>query len=327
MDAVFIVDKSRGPTSHDVVSAMRRVLSTKKVGHAGTLDPMATGVLVVAVGEATKLVAYLSAHDKAYEATIRFGVATSSLDAEGEETDRVAVDRSIVDALGDLSTARDHPGIQAAFAIERARTSQVPPNVSAIKVDGVASHARARRGEDFALPPRDVVVRAIEIVGARREPPELDVTLDVGKGYYVRSFARDLAASLGTVAHLTALARTRSGTFDLSRAIDGASLMAARRGDVAIAERTRSMAIPMREAVCASLPTLTLDAEATLRARQGKRLYDTDGLAAFPIDAPIAWLSPEGALVAIGAVAIEEGARVGRVVRGFQDSAESTSVT
>jgi tRNA pseudouridine55 synthase len=217
LDGVLVIDKPRGPTSHDVVRRLRRALGVRAIGHAGTLDPMATGVLVVAVGEATKLVPWLTAHDKGYEATVALGIETDTLDAEGAEVRRVAPSVALCEALA----ARDvetWPALRAALEDERARTLQTPPAYSAIRTGGERAHARARRGERLELAPRPVVVHRLRVVDASAEPPSLQVSLDVGKGYYVRALARDLAGALGTVGHLTALRRTRSGCFTLADA-------------------------------------------------------------------------------------------------------------
>jgi len=191
-------------TSHDVVAKARRWFGTREIGHAGTLDPMATGVLVLAIGEATKLVPYLSASDKEYEATITLGVETDTLDADGKEKSRAPVPATWTTSL------------DAAVEEERKRTMQLPPIFSAIHAQGARSHERARRGEIVELDERPVRVLSLDVVATRAE--SLDVRMVVSKGYYVRALARDLAARLGTVGHLTALRRVRSGTFTLADA-------------------------------------------------------------------------------------------------------------
>lgn len=271
---VLVIDKPKGPTSHDIVARVRRARKTREVGHAGTLDPMATGVLVIAIGEATKLVPWLTAHDKSYVATIRFGIGTSTLDAEGEVVEELPVDLS---------------GLDAAIAAERARTEQTPPAVSAIKIDGVAAHKRVRRGEVVELAPRPVVVHALEVT--RTDALEIDVSLICAKGYYVRSLARDLAARLGTVGHLTMLRRTASGPFTAAEASDELIPIAA------AAERT--------------IGASTLTEEGVIRARHGKRLTREDFVDAR--EGVSAWLSA-GALVAVGE--LRDG--VGQVLRGFR---------
>lgn len=223
---VLVVDKPRGPTSHDVVRLARRAFGTRSVGHAGTLDPMATGVLVLAVGEATKLVPWLTADDKAYEATIRLGVETDTLDAEGA----VVSERP-------PATWPDQAAVQAAAAAFLGTIPQQVPKVSAVRVDGQRLHDRARRGEEFEAPIRDVVAHRIEVRDVRGE--DVHVALDVGKGFYVRAFARDLAARLGTVGHLRSLRRTRSGAHEAATVVPG-DLLAAAAAPGADAEPARA---------------------------------------------------------------------------------------
>jgi tRNA pseudouridine55 synthase len=281
MDGVIVVDKPRGPTSHDVVLRVRKTLGTREVGHAGTLDPMATGVLVVGVGEATKLIPYLTAGEKTYEATVKLGIATDTLDAEGKETSRAEVPPDFSSCL---------PG---ALDAERARARQVPPAFSAIHADGERAHEKARRGEAVDLPGREVSVRTLEAVHIDAEYIHLRLT--VSKGYYVRSLARDLAAALGTVGHLTALRRTRSGAFDLSDAspLDAPKL------------------IPLATAATRTLPTVDLTEIGATNAHHGRNVAveDLSSSAA----GPAAWLHA-GNLVAIGEM--RDG--VGRVLRGFR---------
>lgn len=279
-DGVVVIDKPKGPTSHDVVGRVRKLLKTRAVGHAGTLDPMATGVLVVAVGEATKLVPWLTAADKAYEATIRLGVATDTLDAEGQVTE-----------TRDLPPP-DLAAIERAIAVERARTLQVPPQFSAIKVDGVRAHSLARAGQAVELAPREVAVRALELREARGH--DLDVRVETAKGYFVRSLARDLAAGLETVGHLTALRRVRSGAFGLDRAIPLEAL-----GPDALLDLSAAAAL--------SMPVSVLDESGVTAAGHGQRVaaeHRRD-----PHEGPCAWLDERGRLVAVG-----EG---DRVLRGF----------
>jgi len=322
---VLVIDKPKGPTSHDVVAILRRALGTRQIGHCGTLDPMATGVLVVAVEEATKLVPWLTADDKGYEATIRLGVATDSLDADGTETARVPVDDEVAAALGLLAChgGGDHaelpPVLADALANERARTQQIPPVVSAIRIGGERAHDLARRGEAPELGAREVAVKSLRVVGGGVDPaPHLKVTLDVAKGYFVRALARDLAASLGTVGHLTALRRTRSGAFDIAAAClldhpaDGdrnadRDAHRARQG-----ARLRASLLPLEEAVARALPVSVLDADGVRAAGFGRRIPPEH--LRDPRRAPSAWLDEDGRLVAIGEV---DEAGLGRVLRGF----------
>ncbi|GAA5157490.1 tRNA pseudouridine(55) synthase TruB [Ornithinimicrobium tianjinense] len=212
-DGLLVVDKPAGWTSHDVVARLRRLCRTRRVGHAGTLDPMATGVLVVGVNRGTKLLTFLVGHDKGYAATVRLGQSTLTDDAEGEVT-------------GGADAAHVTPA-QVAEAV-RALTGeiqQVPSAVSAIKVDGRRSYARVRSGEDVALASRPVTVSRFEVLGSRRAEVDgrvvldVDVEVDVSSGTYVRALARDLGAALGVGGHLTALRRTRVGGLTLEHAV------------------------------------------------------------------------------------------------------------
>lgn len=213
---VLVVDKPAGPTSHDIVARVRRLAGTRRVGHAGTLDPMATGVLVLGLDWSTRLLTFLSGHDKSYTATVRFGVATVTDDAEGE----------VLDTRDPRGLTDDD--VAAAAACLTGDVDQVPSAVSAVKVDGRRAHARVRAGEDVELPPRRVRVDRFAVGPLRWGPPdpadgvprcEADIEVDVSAGTYVRALARDLGAALGTGAHLTALRRTRSGPFAATEAL------------------------------------------------------------------------------------------------------------
>jgi tRNA pseudouridine55 synthase len=296
---VLVVDKARGPTSHDVVGRVRRALGTKQVGHAGTLDPMATGVLVVAVGEATKLVPWLTAQDKSYEATIALGTETDTLDAEGRPTRSEPVSEALLQALGRSHGGTVEPLLRDALEAERARTTQVPPAFSAIQQQGVRAHVRARRGEQVELAPRAVRVARLELVACSVSPPDIAVTLDVDKGYYVRSLARDLAARLGTVGHLTALRRSRSGSFTVGEAVSIESDLAARL-------------IPLVEAATRALPAARLTEQGARDASCGRPVQPGDLADSGPD--PCAWLDAGGRLVAVGQ---RQPDGTGRVVRGF----------
>ncbi len=294
---LLIVDKPAGCTSHDVVKRVRRAVKQKSVGHAGTLDPLATGVLVVALGEGTKLVSHLQTDDKRYRVTIVLGAETDSLDADGEVTETANVP-----AL-DLTT------VERAAARFVGRHAQVVPKLSAVKVGGRPLHRRARRGEQVEAPTREV-----ELYEARVDqvaPAELTLSLHCGKGFYVRSFARDLARALGTVGHVKTLRRTSSGAFGLERALDG---------DAMTADAVARRLIPLREA-CALLPNAELTDAGVEHARHGRPIgaEDVVGDAWRHVDAeaPIALLSPEGEPVALGRRA--DGGL--RVVRGFTTAA------
>ena len=233
---------------------MRRLLGTRKVGHAGTLDPMATGVLLVGVNRATRLLGYLSRTDKTYTATIRLGVATVTDDAEGEPTGTRG------------ATGLDDAAIEAAVAALRGSIEQVPSAVSAIKVDGVRSYARVRAGADVALAARPVTVRRFDVLERRDGMTEtlpvtdLDVIVDCSTGTYVRALARDLGDRLGTGGHLTALRRTRVGSYVIAEAqvIDPAP--------------DRVDLMPLPQVARRTFPVLELDAEQATAVRSGRRL-------------------------------------------------------
>lgn len=290
LHGVLVVDKPAGPTSHDIVAKLRRTLRTRAIGHAGTLDPAATGVLVVAIGEATKLSPFLTAQDKAYLATVAFGQATTTLDAEGEVTESRPISPELAAELQRIADGAAPAGALAqALAGELERREQVPPAYSAIKQQGRPVHERARQGEQVVLAPRPVNVRSIEILGATAST--LTVRIEVSKGFYVRSFARDLGERLGVPAHLASLRRTKSGPFLLDEAVDPSSSE----------EVLRAALIPLAEAACRALPYGRLGIEGEKRARQGKRIRRIDFLSPPPDDAELsAWLSESGALVAVG---------------------------
>jgi tRNA pseudouridine55 synthase len=285
---VAVVDKPRGGTSHTVVAQARRLFGRKDIGHAGTLDPMATGVLLVLVGQATKLSAYLTADSKRYDAEITFGRATDSLDADGTTT--LEAPWTAEQLTPEL--------VEAALAGERARREQVPPAVSAIKVDGERAYVLARAGAAPELAPRAVQVLALDVLVL--EPPLLRVSVWVSKGYYVRSLARDVGARLGLPAHLSALRRTASGPFTLAQACSWPRQQAPAL--LSLAEAATSVLPPCRLA----------HADAVARARQGKRLQPEDFSELSTGEAPGAWLTPEGELVAVGT---RQGEL--KVLRGF----------
>jgi len=207
---ILLVDKPQGVTSHDVVARARRLLGTRKVGHAGTLDPMATGLLLLGVDSATRLLTYLVGLDKEYTATIRLGVATDTDDAEGEVTARAAAS-GVTDAA-----------IASGVAALTGRIEQVPSTFSAIKVDGRRAYDRARAGEEVVLAARPVTIHAFDVLDTRRagETVDLDVRVVCSSGTYIRSLARDLGAGLGVGGHLTALRRTRVGPFAVADAVE-----------------------------------------------------------------------------------------------------------
>ena len=205
-DGVLLVDKAPAMTSHDVVAIARRALDTRKVGHCGTLDPLATGLLIVVIGRGTKIQDLLMAEDKEYEGTMTLGVSTASQDADGAVVETKPVPPN-------LDSAR----IGAAFDKYHGDFYQLPPMVSAIKKDGVPLYKLARKGQVVEREPRFVHVYSHEILGIRL--PEIDFRVSCSKGFYVRTYAHDIGEELGCGAHLKSLRRTRSGRFTLERAV------------------------------------------------------------------------------------------------------------
>jgi tRNA pseudouridine55 synthase len=207
-DGLLIIDKPAGMTSHDVVSRVRRLAGTRKVGHAGTLDPMATGVLVLGVGRATRLLTYIVGADKVYQATVRLGQSTITDDAEGDPTATVPA--------GHLTDAE----VRGQLAEMTGEVDQVPSSVSAIKIKGVRSYHRVRAGEEVSLPPRRVRIDRIDVLDIRHENEIVDVDVEVAcsSGTYIRAIARDLGSVLLVGGHLTALRRTAVGQFTLAQA-------------------------------------------------------------------------------------------------------------
>jgi len=205
IDGVLLVDKAQEMTSHDVVAITRRALNTKKVGHCGTLDPMATGLLILTLGRGTKIQDLLMSEDKEYVGTLTLGSSTDSQDAMGAVTSTRPV--------GDYSL----PELQAAFAKYHGDFYQMPPMVSAIKKDGVPLYKLARQGKEVVREPRFVHVYAHEILAVRL--PEIDFRVVCSKGFYVRTYAHDIGEALGCGAHLSALRRTLSGRFSVEGAV------------------------------------------------------------------------------------------------------------
>ncbi|NJR43363.1 MAG: tRNA pseudouridine(55) synthase TruB [Akkermansiaceae bacterium] len=215
---VLLIDKAEDMTSHDVVAIARRALNTKKIGHCGTLDPMATGLLMLVIGRATKIQDLLMSEDKQYVGTLTLGTTTSTQDRQGEvlETKPVA----------DFSKEQ----IQSAFEQFMGDFEQIPPMVSAIKKDGVPLYKLARKGIEIVREPRKVHITSYEI--SRIALPEVDFTVNCSKGFYVRTYAHDIGAHLGCGAHLSSLRRTQSGKFTLDRAVTVADLKIAPREDL-----------------------------------------------------------------------------------------------
>jgi tRNA pseudouridine55 synthase len=291
--SLLLVDKPGGMTSHDVVARARRVLSVRKVGHAGTLDPMATGLLVLGVGAATRLLGYLSGSDKTYEATVRLGQTTVTDDREGEVTGTTSAAGLTDDA------------VRTALAAQVGALQQVPSSVSAVKVDGRRSYDRVRAGEEFELAARSVTVHRIEVHRIARPTPDLvdvDVTVSCSTGTYVRAIARDVGAALGVGGHLTALRRTSSGPFgtDDARPVEDAAAALAGPG-------TGPGVVPLADAARRVFPVRELTAEEAVAVGHGQRVPAT-GTAGLH-----AAIGPDGRLVAL----VEDSGRTARVTVGF----------
>ena len=270
---IVVVDKPSGWTSHDVVGRVRRLADTRKVGHAGTLDPMATGVLVLGVGRATRLLGHLQLADKEYLATIRLGQSTITDDAEGDVVSTTPAGHLDTDAIA------------AAMAPLTGSIEQVPSAVSAIKVDGQRSYARVRAGEDVELPARPVTVETFDLDEVRRDDEVVDVDVRVvcSSGTYVRALARDLGSALGVGGHLTMLRRTRVGGFDLASAHTLDELASA------------FVMTDLDTAARSSFPTLDLTEAQAADVRFG-RLLPGLGLGA---DGPVALFDPDGRFLAL----------------------------
>jgi tRNA pseudouridine55 synthase len=273
-DGLVVVDKPGGMTSHDVVARVRRLAGTRRVGHGGTLDPMATGVLVIAVGRATRMLTYVSGSDKSYLATIRLGQSRVTDDAEGE-----------VVAVANVSDVTDQ-AIRAGLAVLTGEIDQVPSAVSAIKIDGRRAYKRVREGEQVVLAARRVTVSKLDLLAVRRTPGFVDLDVDVtcSSGTYVRAIARDLGVALGVGGHLTALRRTAVGGFTLAEAATLEDLES-RAPDV--------VTLPLAEAADRNFPRR----EAT--ADEAHVLSHGGPLAAAGIPGPYAVFAPDGTLLAI----------------------------
>jgi tRNA pseudouridine55 synthase len=283
---LVIVDKPGGMTSHDVVARIRRLAGTRRVGHAGTLDPMATGVLVVGVEKATRLLGYLTLTEKQYDATIRLGQSTTTDDAEGDITYTASAAHVSAETLA--AAIKDLTG----------EISQVPPAVSAIKVDGQRAYRLTRAGAAPELKPRPVTVHDFSLTAIRREADHLDVdaTVRCSSGTYIRALARDLGSKLGTGGHLVRLRRTRVGGYGLDQA----------RTLEQLAERFEVM--PLAQAAAVAFPRRDLSADEARRLAHGARLPasvgvgpPTPGTPEAPVtrERPTAAYGPDGSLVAL----------------------------
>jgi tRNA pseudouridine55 synthase len=271
---VLPIDKPEGPTSHDVVAIARRALGERRIGHTGTLDPFATGLLLLCIGNATRIAEYLTALPKTYEATLRLGQTTDTDDLTGEVI-------ASNDALGDV----DEDAVRAAFAAQMGTIRQIPPRYSAKKVAGRRMYESARAGDEVERTPVEVTISGIDVT--RIAPPEVDFTVDCSSGTYIRAIARDVGETLGIGAHLTALRRTRIGVFDVRAAI----------GLDDLADRAAVQRILLAPAAAlAHLPAVVLGDDAVAAIGNGRAVDAPTDLAAA---GPIRLMSEGGALLAI----------------------------
>ncbi|WP_115788064.1 tRNA pseudouridine(55) synthase TruB [Arthrobacter silvisoli] len=282
LSGLVIVDKPQGWTSHDVVGRMRRLAGTRKVGHAGTLDPMATGVLVLGINKATRLLSFIVGTTKSYSATIRLGEATITDDAEGDVT------------ASHSAAAVDEAAINTGIAALRGEIQQVPSSVSAIKVNGERSYARVRSGEEVKLAARPVTIHRFDVLDIRKvdggRVVDVDVEVDCSSGTYIRALARDLGEALGVGGHLTALRRTKVGPYTLEQARTLEEL--AEELDI----------LEMSQAARALMPSRELSDAESIEISYGRRI--AAGPAAGTPDAatadnPVAAFAPSGELVAL----------------------------
>ncbi len=281
-ECVLLADKPAGPTSHDVVAAARRGLRVSKAGHAGTLDPFATGLLLLGLGRWTRLLEYLSGLDKEYEATARLGQATDTQDPEG----RLVAEDERWTSLTNADVESAARGLVGSLRLP-------PPVFSAVKVGGTAAHRLVRRGEEVRLAPRPCTVHALDLLGVAL--PEVRFRVSCSSGTYVRSLAVELGARLGTACHLAALRRTSAGSFGVRGA---ASLDSLRRGKPPASAR-----VPLADAL-AHLPRIRVGAEACAALARGRRIpaADCDAGAVVPDAGAAAAFSKTGELVAVCSV-------------------------
>jgi tRNA pseudouridine55 synthase len=270
MDGIFNINKATGMTSHDVVAKIRRLLKQKRVGHAGTLDPAASGVLPICIGQATRVAEYLSESGKVYQAEVVFGVATDTYDTEGTITATASTT--------DLTLARIEETLLNFLGFQM----QVPPVYSAIKLQGQPAYKRARAGEEITLEPRSIVIYSLKVIDWIT--PRLTLAIECSKGTYIRSLAHDLGMQLGCFAYLDALLRTRSGPFSLSESITLEQLAHA------IETNTAQHYLHPVDKALELYPAITLDADTIAKVKHGDafstsveyspglaRVYDTTG--------------------------------------------------
>ena len=284
---ILLIDKPEGPTSHDVVAQVRRSVGTRRVGHTGTLDPFASGLLILCIGKATRLVEYFHLLPKRYEATLVLGRETDTDDRTGRETVVSAAWREL-----------DEETVLAATAARSGEQSQVPPEYSARRIDGRRAHQRARAGEKFELAPAPVMVHSIQVLEWR--PPELSIDVTVSTGTYVRALARDLGRDLGCGAHLDRLRRTAIGPFAVDDALPASELGSPHRGsDVQARILAPAVALgwlPRRELTAAELTEISHGrAVAAAEVEEARRPGPGDGA---PADWPVA-LVREGNLIGV----------------------------
>ena len=286
---LLLVDKPEGLTSHDVVARARRWAGTRRVGHAGTLDPMATGLLILGIDSATKLLTFLVGETKTYITTIRLGASTITDDREGEITEYAPSAAMTALGAGDALRAK----LEAALGGLRGEIMQVPSSVSAIKVDGQRAYAKVRSGDEVKLAARPITISRFEILGDPRHEQayghdfiDFDAIIDCSSGTYIRALARDLGSALGVGGHLTALRRTRIGSYSIAQAHTADGLQELAAGELPI--------MPAAAAAREQFAARELTAQEVIDLRHGKRIRSNGETAE-----PIAAFAPDGALIAM----------------------------
>ena len=286
---LLLVDKPEGLTSHDVVARARRWAGTRRVGHAGTLDPMATGLLILGIDSATKLLTFLVGETKTYITAIRLGASTITDDREGEITEYAPSAAMTALGAGDALRAK----LEAALGGLRGEIMQVPSSVSAIKVDGQRAYAKVRSGDEVKLAARPITISRFEILGDPRHEQveghdfiDFDAIIDCSSGTYIRALARDLGSALGVGAHLTALRRTRIGSYSIAQAHTADVLQELAAGELPI--------MPAAAAAREQFAARELTAQEVIDLRHGKRIRSNGETAE-----PIAAFAPDGALIAM----------------------------